>query len=224
MIWAFFFFKTWYSQNCWYSQLSVFICETRRGHVNMKSKSGIRQYRNDLSVLLTVCVNKTRTDKLFPCYSKCYNMEAWGCWTLCDVFTKSYHPLFFHFLPPETLLSFIVLNPPGPMLMSMCMCVSGRKTPLIRCHVVLEAVTCQGSSQYLSVTTCPLRVCGWLGTAHPNTHTCCSGMARTTERSAFKMTLIVTTTKYKHISEPQARKSDRRYISAINFVNLQLHK
>ena len=73
----------------------------------------------------------------------------------------------------------------------VCVCVSGRKTPLIRCHVVLEAVTCQGSSRYLSVTTRLLCVCGWLGTLHLNTHSCCSSTARTTERSAIKMTLIV---------------------------------
>lgn len=75
--------------------------------------------------------------------------------------------------------------------MSVCVCVSARKTPLIRCHVVLKAVTCQGSSPYLSVTASLFSVCGWLGSALPNTHICCSSTAPTTARSAIKMTLIV---------------------------------
>lgn len=88
------------------------------------------------------------------------------------------------------------------MLMSMCVCVSARKTPIIRCHVVLEAVTCQVSSCYLSVTASLLCVCGWLGSLHPNTHICCSSMAWTTARSAIKMTLTVkhnwTQTHFRH--------------------------
>lgn len=84
-------------------------------------------------------------------------------------------------------------EPSGPTLVSVspCVCVSGRKTPLIRCHVVLEAVTCQGSSRYLSVTTSLFSVCGWFGTLHLNTHICCSSVAWTTERSTIKMTPIV---------------------------------
>lgn len=71
------------------------------------------------------------------------------------------------------------------------MCFSVRKTSLIRCHVVLEAVTCQGSSHHLSITTGLFSVCAWLGSVHPNTHICCSSMGWTTQRSAIKMTLIV---------------------------------
>lgn len=101
--------------------------------------------------------------------------------------------LLFHLLPPKTLLAFIILRAFWVLCSWVCMymCVSGRKTPLIRCHVVLEAVICQGSSRYLSVTTSLFSVCGWFGTVHLNTHICCSSMTWTTERSAIKMTLIV---------------------------------
>lgn len=131
-----------------------------------------------------------RKARLFPCYSKHYDMQVWGCKTFFGAFTNSSLPLLFHLLPPKTLLSFIILRAFGPHAHE-CVCVSGRKTPLIRCHVVLEAVTCQGSSRYLSVTISLFSVCGWLGTLHLNTHICCSSMAWTTERSAIKMTLIV---------------------------------
>lgn len=126
-----------------------------------------------------------RKDKLFPC-SKLERAELFLVLSLTPT------TLSFFISRHQKLSSLLLsLEPSGPMLMSVCMCVSGRKTPLIRCHVVLEAVTCQGSSQYLSVTTCLLSVCGWLGTVHLNTHICCSSMARTTERSAIKMTLTV---------------------------------
>lgn len=125
-----------------------------------------------------------RKAKLSPCYSKHYNMEAWG--------RKNFLVLSLTSFSSQTLLSFIISRAFGPHAHEcVCMRVSGRKTPLIRCHVVLEAVTCQGSSRYLSVTTSLFSVCGWLGTVHLNTHICCSSMTWTTERSAVKMTLIV---------------------------------
>lgn len=144
-------------------------------------------------MLLTVDdTNKMTKTKLFPYYSKHYNVEAWGSETLCGAFTNHYLPLPFHLLPPKSLLSSIILGTFRPHAHECVhMCVSGGKTPLIRCHVVLEAVTCQGSSRHLSVTTSLFSVCGWLGSVHLNTHICCSSMAWTTQRSAIKMTLIV---------------------------------
>lgn len=56
---------------------------------------------------------------------------------------------------------------------------------------MLKAVTCQGSSRYLSVTASLFSVCGWLGSALPNTHICCWSTAPTAARSAIEMTLIV---------------------------------
>lgn len=135
-----------------------------------------------------------RKAKLFPCYSKHYNMDVWGNETFWGAFTNSSLPLPFHLLPPKTLLTFIILRafrPHTRVCVSVCVCFSGRKTPLIRCHVVLEAVTCQGPSRYLSVTTSLFSVCGWFGTLHLNTHICCSSVAWTTERSTIKMTPIV---------------------------------
>lgn len=72
--------------------------------------------------------------------------------------------------------------------MCVCFCEREKKTPLIRCHVVLKAVTCRGSSAYLSVTASLLRVCGWLGSTLPNTHICCRSDGRGQD---VEMTLIV---------------------------------
>lgn len=65
---------------------------------------------------------------------------------------------FFSSSPPKTLvcLPFIFCFWETRSWAYVC---SGRKTPLIRCHVVLEAVTCQGSSRYSSVTTSLFSVC-----------------------------------------------------------------
>lgn len=91
---------------------------------------------------------------------------------------------------PKTFRALFWESSATPALVSACVC-SGWKTPLIRCHVVLEAVTCQGSSRYLSVTTRLFNVCRWIGTVHLNTHICCWSMAWTTEGSAIEMTPIV---------------------------------
>lgn len=124
--------------------------------------------------------NKMTKAKLFPCYSKHYDMEAGGSETFCAAFTNFCFSLPFHLLPPKSLLSFIILRASWDPCSQVCVCACvflGEKTPLIRCHVVLEAVTCQGSSRYLSVTASLFSVCGWLGSVLLNTHICCSSMA-----------------------------------------------
>lgn len=45
-------------------------------------------------------------------------------------------------------------------------CRGSQKAALIRCHVALEAVTCQGPSHHLSVTSGLLSVCRWIAAAH----------------------------------------------------------
>lgn len=81
---------------------------------------------------------------------------------LSMVLSLPYCPLLlFHLLPPKSLS--IISRAFGPPRSWVCVCVwvfLGGKTPLIRCHVVLEAVTCQGSSRYLSVTAGLFSVCG----------------------------------------------------------------
>lgn len=115
---------------------------------------------------------------------------------------QEFHQHVFFILKQQTLFNFLFfflcfvfqdfksLWAPSPPPSNVCVGVSARKkekNPLKRCHVVLKAVTCRGSSAYLSVTASLLSVCGCLGSTLPNTHICC----RNEQGQDAEMTLIV---------------------------------